>query len=105
MRQISAGRVTMFPRREMLDVVMVNGRARGIVSRNLITGDMEKHVADAVVLCTGGYGNVYFLSTNAMASNVSAAFRAYRKGACFANPVLLRSIPPAYRSMVPTSPS
>ncbi len=86
MRQVSAGRVTMFPRREMLDVVIASERARGIISRNLITGDIERHVADAVVLCTGGYGNVYFLSTNAMASNVSASFRAYKKGACFANP-------------------
>jgi succinate dehydrogenase flavoprotein subunit len=86
MRQVSAGRVTMFPRQEMLDVVIVNGQARGIISRNLITGDIERHVADAVVLCTGGYGNVYFLSTNAMASNVTAAFRAYKQGACFANP-------------------
>ena len=86
MRQVSTGRVTMFPRQEMLDVVIAHGQARGIISRNLITGDIERHVADAVVLCTGGYGNVYFLSTNAMASNVSAAFRAYKKGACFANP-------------------
>ena len=86
MRQVSTGQVTMFPRQEMLDVVIANGQARGIISRNLITGDIERHVADAVVLCTGGYGNVYFLSTNAMASNVSAAFRAYKKGACFANP-------------------
>jgi succinate dehydrogenase / fumarate reductase flavoprotein subunit len=86
MRQVSTGQVTMFTRREMLDVVIANGQARGIIARNLITGDIERHVADAVVLCTGGYGNVYFLSTNAMASNVSAAFRAYKKGACFANP-------------------
>ena len=86
MRQVSTGGVTMFPRQEMLDVVVTNGQARGIISRNLITGDIERHVGDAVVLCTGGYGNVYFLSTNAMASNVSAAFRAYKKGACFANP-------------------
>jgi succinate dehydrogenase / fumarate reductase flavoprotein subunit len=86
MRQVSAGLVTMFPRREMLDVVIAGGQARGIISRDLITGDIERHVADAVVLCTGGYGNVYFLSTNAMASNVSASFRAYKKGACFANP-------------------
>lgn len=86
MRQVAAGRVSMFPRQEMLDVVIINGQARGIISRNLITGDIERHVADAVVLCTGGYGNVYFLSTNAMASNVSAAFRAYKQGAFFANP-------------------
>jgi succinate dehydrogenase / fumarate reductase flavoprotein subunit len=86
MRQVAAGRVSMFPRQEMLDVVIINDQARGIISRNLITGDIERHVADAVVLCTGGYGNVYFLSTNAMASNVSAAFRAYKQGAFFANP-------------------
>jgi succinate dehydrogenase / fumarate reductase flavoprotein subunit len=67
-------------------VVIAGGQARGIISRNLITGDIERHVADAVVLCTGGSGNVYFLSTNAMASNVSASFCAYKKGACFANP-------------------
>ncbi|MFO7643784.1 MAG: fumarate reductase/succinate dehydrogenase flavoprotein subunit [Desulfosarcina sp.] len=86
MRQVSAGKVQMFPRREMLDVVVVNGHAKGITVRNLINGALERHAADAVVLCTGGYGNVFFLSTNAMASNVSAAFRAYKRGAFFANP-------------------
>jgi len=86
MRQVAAGKVQMFPRREMLDVVLVGGHAKGIVVRNLITGQIERHAADAVVLCTGGYGNVFFLSTNAMASNVTAAFRAYKKGAFFANP-------------------
>jgi len=85
-RQISDGNVQMFARREMLDLVVVNGRARGIVVRNLVNGQLERHDAHAVVLCTGGYGNVFFLSTNAMASNVTAAFRAYKKGACFANP-------------------
>jgi succinate dehydrogenase / fumarate reductase flavoprotein subunit len=85
-RQIGAGKVQMFPRREMLDVVMINGKARGIVTRNLVTGEMEKHAGHAVVLATGGYGNVYFLSTNAMNSNVTASFRAYRRGAFFANP-------------------
>jgi succinate dehydrogenase / fumarate reductase flavoprotein subunit len=70
----------------MLDLVVINGQARGIIVRNLITGEIESHAADAVVLCTGGYGNVYFLSTNAMASNVSAIYRAYKKGAYFANP-------------------
>jgi succinate dehydrogenase / fumarate reductase flavoprotein subunit len=85
-RQVSAGKVKMFTRREILDLVVIDGRARGIVVRNLITGDIERHDAHAVVLCTGGYGNVFFLSTNAMASNVSAAFRAYKKGAYFANP-------------------
>ena len=86
MRQVAAGRVTLFPRREMLDLVVINGQTRGIVVRNLVTGDIESHAADAVVMCTGGYANVFYLSTNAMASNVSATFRAYKKGAFFANP-------------------
>jgi len=86
MRQVAAGKVRIFPRREMLDVVIVGGHAKGILARNLITGELERHAADAVVLATGGYGNVFFLSTNAMGSNVSAAYRAYRKGAYFANP-------------------
>jgi succinate dehydrogenase / fumarate reductase flavoprotein subunit len=86
MRQVAAGRVTMFPRREMLDLVVVDGVARGIVARNLITGEMERHAADAVVLATGGYGNVFFLSTNGMACNVTASWRAHKKGAGFANP-------------------
>ncbi len=85
-RQIADGHVQMFPRREMLDLVVIDGQARGIVVRNLINGQLERHDAHAVVLCTGGYGNVFFLSTNAMASNVTAAFRAYKKGAYFANP-------------------
>jgi len=85
-RQVAAGKVSMYPRREMLDLVVINGQARGIIVRNLISGEIESHAADAVVLCTGGYGNVYFLSTNAMASNVSAIHRAYKKGAYFANP-------------------
>ncbi len=85
-RQIAAGKVTMFPRREMLELVVINGQARGIVVRNLVTGEIERHEAHAVVLCTGGYGNVFFLSTNAMASNVTASYRAYKKGAFFANP-------------------
>ncbi|MFY9944252.1 MAG: fumarate reductase/succinate dehydrogenase flavoprotein subunit [Desulfobacterales bacterium] len=85
-RQVAAGKVTMFPRREMLDVVVVDGQARGIVVRNLISGEIETHAANAVVLATGGYGNVFFLSTNAMGSNVTAAYRAYKKGAFFANP-------------------
>ncbi len=85
-RQIAGRKVTMFPRREMLDIVIVDGRARGIIARNLVTGEIEKHTAHAVVLCTGGYGNAFFLSTNAMASNVTASFRAYKKGAFFANP-------------------
>ena len=86
MRQVTEGRVIMFPRREMLDIVLIDGQARGIIVRNLVTGETERHAADAVVLCTGGYGNVFFLSTNAMASNVTAAYRAHKKGALFANP-------------------
>jgi succinate dehydrogenase / fumarate reductase flavoprotein subunit len=86
MRQVHAGKVKMFPRREMVDLVVVNGQARGITVRNLITGQMESHAAHAVVLATGGYGNVYFLSTNGMSGNVSAIWRAHKKGALFANP-------------------
>jgi succinate dehydrogenase / fumarate reductase flavoprotein subunit len=86
MRQVAVGKVRMFPRREMLDLVLVNGQARGIVARNLVSGEIERHEGHAVVLCTGGYGNVYFLSTNAKACNVTATFRAYKRGAFFANP-------------------
>ncbi len=86
MRQVALGKVEMFPRREMLDLVLVNGHAKGIVVRNLVTGQLESHSADAVVLATGGYGNVFFLSTNAMGSNVTATYRAFQKGAFFANP-------------------
>jgi succinate dehydrogenase / fumarate reductase flavoprotein subunit len=85
-RQISAGKVKMYPRTEMLDLVVVNGRARGIVVRNLVTGRIESHAAHAVLLATGGYSPVFYLSTNAMNCNVNAAFRAHKKGAAFANP-------------------
>ncbi len=85
-KEINKGTVKLFTRREMLDLVIVDGRARGIIARNLETGDIERHSAHAVVLATGGYGNVFFLSTNAMASNGSAAWRCYKKGAFFANP-------------------
>jgi succinate dehydrogenase / fumarate reductase, flavoprotein subunit len=85
-RQVDSGRVQMFPRTEMLDLVVVDGQARGIVTRNLVTGRIESHAADAVVLATGGYGNVYFLSTNAKGSNCTAIWRAYKRGAAFANP-------------------
>ncbi|MFT4602710.1 MAG: succinate dehydrogenase / fumarate reductase flavoprotein subunit [Arenicella sp.] len=85
-RQIGKGKIEMYNRHEMLDLVKVNGKARGIIVRNLITGAIERHSAHAVVLATGGYGNVFFLSTNAMGSNVSAAWRAHRRGAFFANP-------------------
>jgi succinate dehydrogenase / fumarate reductase flavoprotein subunit len=86
MRQVRAGTVTLHPRTEMLDLVLVNGEAKGITARDLITGRIEGHAADAVCLCTGGYANVFFLSTNALGCNVTAAYRAYRKGAYFANP-------------------
>ena len=85
-RMVSTGKIKLYPRTEMLDVVMVDGRARGIVTRNLITGAIESHSAHAVLLCTGGYGNVFYLSTNAMGSNGTAAWRAHKKGALFANP-------------------
>jgi len=85
-RQIGEGNVKMYERREMLELAVINGKARGIVCRNLINGDLESYTADAVVLATGGYGNVFYLSTNAMASNVTAAWRAHKQGAFFANP-------------------
>ena len=86
MRQVERGTVAIFPNREMLDLVVVNGQARGIVCRNLITGALERHAAHAVLLCTGGYGTAYYLSTNAVNSNVTAAWRAHKRGAFFANP-------------------
>ena len=85
-RQIGAGSVTMYPRTEMLDLVVDGGRARGILARDLVTGAISRHAGHAVLLCTGGYSNVYFLSTNAKGSNVTAIWRAYRRGAWFANP-------------------
>lgn len=85
-RQISKGKVKMYNRHEMLDVVMIDGKARGIIARNLVTGEIQRHGAHAVVIASGGYGNVFFLSTNAMGSNVSAAWKAHKKGAHFANP-------------------
>lgn len=85
-RQIAKGKIEMFNRHEMLDVVIVDGKARGIIARNLVTGEIERHSAHAVVLGSGGYGNVFFLSTNAMGSNVTAAWKAHKKGAYFANP-------------------
>ncbi len=85
-KMVDAGKVEMLPRREMVDVVVVDGRARGVITRNLVTGEFERHTGDAVLLCTGGYGNVFYLSTNAKNSNVTAAWRCYRRGAWFANP-------------------
>lgn len=92
-RQIAKGSVEMHTRTELMDIVIVDGRARGIVTRNLVTGEIESHSAHAVVLATGGYGNVFFLSTNAMGSNGSAAWKAYKKGATFANPCFVQIHP------------
>jgi succinate dehydrogenase / fumarate reductase flavoprotein subunit len=86
MRQVAAKTVQMFESREMVELVLINGVARGIITRNLVTGELEKHDADAVILATGGYGNVFYLSTNAKASNASAAWRCYKRGALMANP-------------------
>ncbi|MDO5712073.1 MAG: fumarate reductase/succinate dehydrogenase flavoprotein subunit [Micrococcales bacterium] len=85
-RQIAAGTVDMYSRHEMVELIVVEGKARGIIARDMVTGEIETHMADAVVLASGGYGNVFFLSTNAMGCNVTATWRAYRKGAWFANP-------------------
>ncbi len=92
-RQIANGKVKMYNRTEMLDLVLIDGEARGIITRNLITGKIERHSAHAVVLATGGYGNVFFLSTNAMGSNATAAWRAHKKGAFFANPCYVQIHP------------
>jgi len=85
-RQVALGNVTMHARHEMLDIVKIDGKAKGIIARNLITGELEKHFGHAVLICSGGYGNVYYLSTNAMGSNVTAAWKAHKQGAYFANP-------------------
>jgi len=85
-RQIAGGKVKMFPRTEMLDLIVIDGKARGIVTRNLVSGELDVHIADAVILGTGGYGNVYYLSTNAKGSNCTAIWRAHKRGALFANP-------------------
>lgn len=92
-RQIKKGNVTMYPRREMLDIVLIDGKARGIIARNLITGEIERHAAHAVVLATGGYGTIYYLSTLAVNSNASAAWKAHKKGAFFANPSFIQIHP------------
>ena len=93
MRQVEEGGIEYFPRHEMLEVVIIDGQARGIITRDLVTGDICRHEADAVVLATGGYGNVFFLSTNAKNSNVTAAWRAHKKGALFANPSFVQVHP------------
>ena len=93
MKEVDRGQVKILPRREMLDLVLIDGKARGIVTRNLITGELERYVGDAVLICTGGYGNIYFLSTNAGNSNVTAAWRCVRRGAYFANPCFVQIHP------------
>src|SRR5215204_5735593 len=85
-RQVALGNVAMYTRHEMLEIVMIDGKARGIIARDLITGELEKHFGHAVLLCTGGYGNVFYLSTNAMGCNITAAWKAHKKGAWFGNP-------------------
>jgi len=85
-RQVAEGNVKMYTRHEMLDIVMIDGKARGIIARDLVTGELERHFGHAVLLCSGGYGNVFYLSTNAMGSNVTAAWKAHKKGAFFGNP-------------------
>jgi succinate dehydrogenase / fumarate reductase flavoprotein subunit len=92
-RQIKKGNVTMYPRREMLDLVLIDGKARGIIARNLLTGEIERHAAHAVVIATGGYGTIYYLSTLAVNSNASAAWKAHKKGAFFANPSFVQIHP------------
>src|ERR1700741_548982 len=94
-RQVSLGTVEMYSRHEMLEVVTIEGKARGIIARDLISGKLERHFGHAVLLCTGGYGNVFFLSTNAMGSNVTAAWKAHKKGAYFGNPCFTQ-IPPSF---------
>lgn len=93
MRQVDQKQVEILPRREMLDLVVIDGKARGIITRNLLTGELESHLGDAVVLATGGYSNVYYLSTNAVKSNVTATYRAYKRGAGFANPSFMQIHP------------
>ena len=85
-RQVALGTVTMYSRHEMEDIVKIDGKARGIIARNLVTGKLERYFAHAVLICSGGYGNVFYLSTNAMGSNVTAAWKSHKKGAYFANP-------------------
>ncbi|HEX8331989.1 MAG TPA: fumarate reductase/succinate dehydrogenase flavoprotein subunit [Segetibacter sp.] len=92
-RQVSLGNVVMYNRHEMLDVVTIDGKARGIICRNLISGELERHSGHAVLLCTGGYGNVFYLSTNAMGSNVTAAWKAHKRGAFFGNPCMTQIHP------------
>lgn len=104
-RQIAAGTVEMHPRTEMLDLIVIDGRARGIVARDLVTGRISAYTADAVVLASGGYGNVFYLSTNAKNSNTTAIWRAHRRGAHFANPCFTQIHPTCIRAAATTSRS
>ena len=104
-RQVGLGKVQMFSRSEMLDLVLIDGAARGIVTRDLVTGKIESHVGDAVVLGTGGYGNVFYLSTNAKGCNATAIWRAYKRGAAFGNPCFTQIHPTCIPVMVSISPS
>jgi Succinate dehydrogenase/fumarate reductase, flavoprotein subunit len=105
--QIATGQVKMFPRAEMLDLVLVDGHAKGIVVRDMVTGEIRSHAGDAVLLCTGGYGNVFYLSTNAKGCNVTATYRAYKRGALFGNPCYTQIHPtciPVSGDISPSSP-
>ncbi len=102
-RQVAAGTVRSYTRHEMLELIVVDGRARGIIVRDLVTGEIETYFADVVVLASGGYGNVFFLSTNAMGCNVTATWRAHRKAPTSPTPATRRSTPPASRSPAATS--
>ena len=105
MHQVSLGTVKLHTRSEMLDLVVRDGRAVGIVVRDMVTGQVRSHSAHAVLLCTGGYGNVFYLSTNAKYSNATAIWRAHRRGRCSPTPVTRRSTPPASRPATSSSPS
>jgi succinate dehydrogenase / fumarate reductase, flavoprotein subunit len=98
MRQVDTGQVKLFPREEMLDLVVADGKARGIITRNLINGEIERHEAHAVLLCTGGYGNVYYLSTNAKNSNATAIWRCHKRGPHSAIPATRKFIRHAFLS-------
>src|SRR5690625_7741239 len=93
MKEVNSGKIQDYPRQEMLDLVVIDGKARGIITRDLVSGEIQKWNADAVVLCTGGYGNVFYLSTNAKNSNVTAAWRCHKRGAAFANPCFVQIHP------------
>jgi succinate dehydrogenase / fumarate reductase flavoprotein subunit len=103
MRQVNAGTVKLYPRTEMLDIVLIEGKARGIITRDLVSGKIERHFGHAVVIATGGYGRAFFLSTNAMGSNGSASWQAYKRGAFFANPSCADSSHPLVHGIISQS--